>query len=255
MRAIFASCLLRYRLRWYAVATARLLLRRWQGVALGIGLLASANTTVFDNIGILSHPLLASLDRGHGAAWRFAYLLVVQAVAVLWAVLQRAQIEGGGFMAYAGSLPFSDRQRRTVDLAVLLLADSPPLLMLAGALGVTAAHRHATVPLLFLCDVALLALVAQLAALERRAAAWAGVTLCCAVLAAAFGTGFALPVNALAGLAAGASAAPGGRTPRGGAAGLARHPAARTARRSARQGHGRRRRDRRRPRADEGVRL
>lgn len=200
--AIFIAPLLHYRLRWYASATARLLLRRWQALMLAIGLLASADATVFENIAILNHPLLALLNPGHGAIWRFAYLLALQAVAVLWALMQRAQIEGGGFMAFVGSLPFSPRERRQVDLAVLLLADSPLLLMVAGSLSVSAARPHALAPVLLLCCVALLALVAQAAALERRPGGWAGVLLCCALLAASFGTGFAPAVDALASLAA-----------------------------------------------------
>lgn len=199
--AILITPLLHYRLRWYASATARLLLRRWQALVLASGLLASADATVFENIAILNHPLLALLNPGHGAIWRFGYLLALQGVAVLWALMQREQIEGGGFMAFVGSLPFSPKERRQVDLAVLLLADSPLLLMVAGSLSVSAARPHALAPLL-LCCVALLALVAQVAALERRRGGWAGVALGCALLAAGFGTGFAAAVDALAGLAA-----------------------------------------------------
>lgn len=194
--------LLRLRLHWYALSTARLLLRRWQGLALAIGLLASAGAGVFENIAILNHPLLALLAPGHGSAWRFGYLLVLQLAAVMWALMQRAQIEGGGFMAFAGSLPFSPRQRRQVDLAVLVLADSPLLLMVAGSIAVTAAHRHAAPQVLLLIDVALLALVSQLAALERRPVGWAGVLLACLLLAAGFGTGLAPWANALTGAAA-----------------------------------------------------
>lgn len=204
--SIVPTRLLRLRLHWYALSTARLLLRRWQGLALAVGLLASADAGVFENIAMLNRPLLGLLAPGHGFAWRFGYLLVLQLVAVLWAVMQRTQIEGGGFMAFAGSLPFSPRQRRQVDLAVLVLADSPLLLMVAGSITVTAAHRHAAphvLPhLLLLIDVALLALMAQLAALERRPVGWAGVLLACVLLAAGFGAGFASWVNALIATAA-----------------------------------------------------
>jgi hypothetical protein len=199
---IFIKPLLHYRLRWYAAATARLLLRRWQGLVLAVGLLASADAGVFENIAILNRPLLGLLAPGHGFAWRFGYLLVLQLVAVLWAVMQRAQIEGGGFMAFVGSLPFTPRQRRQVDLAVLVLADSPLLLMVAGSITVTAAHRHAAPHVVLLIDVALLALVAQLAALERRPVGWAGVLLACLLLADGVGAGLALWVNALVGAVA-----------------------------------------------------
>lgn len=194
--------LLTLRLRWYASSTARLLLRRWQAVLLASGVLAAANASLFSNIAFLSHPLLALLAPGHGAAWRFGYLLALQAVAVLWALMQRTQIDGGGFMAFAASLPLSPAQRRRVDLAVLLLADSPLLLIAAGALTVTAAHRHAAPQLLFVGDAVLLALVAQVAALERRPDGWAGVALACILLAAGFGDASAPWIDALAALAA-----------------------------------------------------
>jgi hypothetical protein len=199
---IVPTRLLRLRLHWYARSTARLLLRRWQGLALAVGLLASADAGLFENIAILNRPLLGLLAPGHGFAWRFGYLLVLQLVAVLWALMQRAQIEGGGFMAFAGSLPFSPRQRRQVDLAVLVLADSPLLLMVAGSITVAGAGRHAAPHMLLLIDVALMSLAAQLAALERRPVGWAGVVPACVLLAAGFGTGLALWVNALAGAAA-----------------------------------------------------
>jgi hypothetical protein len=162
-----AAPLLRYRLRWYAVSTARLLLRRWQGATLAAGLLGAAGTSLFGNVDMLTHPMRAVLAPGHGASWRFAYLLALQAVCALWAGMQRAQIEGGAFMAFSGSLPFSLRQRRRVDLAVLL-ADSPLLLLAGAALAVTAVHRAPPAHLFLLCDVVLLALTNQVAVLERR---------------------------------------------------------------------------------------
>jgi hypothetical protein len=179
-------------LHWYALSTARLLLRRWQSGALIIGVVAAANGSMFGNTKTLAQPLLGLLAPHHGIAWRGAYLAALLAAATLWASMQRAQIEGGAFMAFASSLPFSPRQRRQVDLAVLLLADSPLLLLAGGALTVTAARHGALSHLALLADVVLLALVTQLAALERRAAGWIGASAACCVLAAAFDTRAAL---------------------------------------------------------------
>ena len=196
------SPLLRLRLRWYAVSTARLLLRRWQAVTLIAGVLASANASAFGNLDTLARPLLTLLTPGHGAAWRIGYLLAVQAVAGAWAAMQREQIAGGPFMAFAGSLPFTPRQRRNADLAVLMLADSPLLLIAAGALGLTAGRGAPAAHDVLLCDVALLALVAQQAVLERRPRAWAGVAAGAVLAGACFGTSLDLAANLCVGAAA-----------------------------------------------------
>ena len=194
--------MLRYRLRWYALSTARLLLRRWQALVLVIGVLVSANASVFSNLDTLAHPILLLLAPGHGPVWRFGYVLLLLAAAALWAHMQGVQIGGGAFMAFAGSLPFSARQRRRVDLAVLVLADSPLLLMLAGALSSAAAHGGGAAQLLLLAALLPLALLAQLAVLERRADAGLAVVLLCLVPAACFGTALAAPASVLAGAAA-----------------------------------------------------
>jgi hypothetical protein len=129
--------------------------------------------------------------------WRIAYLLALQALAAAWVAMQREQVAGGPFMAYAGSLPFSPRQRRNADLAVLLLADSPLLVVTACALGLTAGRGAPAAHVVLLCDVALLALVAQRAVLERRPGAWAGVAAGAMLAGAAFGTRLDLAANLL----------------------------------------------------------
>ena len=192
-----ANPLLRYRLRWYAVSTARLLLRRWQALVLLVGVLASANTSVFGNLDTFAHPVLLLLAPGHGVPWRCAYLLLLLAAAALWAYMQRTQITGGAFMAFAGSLPLDARQRRRADVAVLLLADSPLLLMVAAAFVSQAARGGGLAHLLLLAALVPLALVTQVGVLERRAAAVAGLLPACLLLAAAFGTALAPVANLL----------------------------------------------------------
>lgn len=196
------SPLLRLRLRWYAVSTARLLLRRWQAITLVTGVLASANASAFGNLDTYARPLLTLLAPGHGAAWRIGYLFALLLLAAAWVAMQREQVAGGPFMAFAGSLPLTPRQRRNADLAVLLLADSPLLVVTACALGLTAGRAAPGAHAVLLCDVALLALVAQRAVLERRSSAWAGVTAGALLAGAAFGTRVDLAANLLVGAGA-----------------------------------------------------
>lgn len=178
-----------------------MLLRRWQALALIVGVASAAGSTPMDNMAMFARPLLGLLAPGHGFAWRFAYLMVLLLACAAWAGMQRRQIEGGAFMAYAASLPFSARQRRRVDLAVLVLADTPLLAIAGAALVVVAVHGAAAARQLLLIDVVLLALAAQLAVLERRPGAWAGVAAGALVLAASQDSSLlplaALPVGAL----------------------------------------------------------
>lgn len=178
------------------------MLRRWQAITLATGVLASANASAFGNLDTFARPLLTLVAPGHGAAWRIGYLLVLLLLAVAWAAMQRDQIAGGPFMAFAGSLPFTPRQRRNADLAVLLLADSPLLLIAASALGLAAGRGAPAAHAALLCDVALLALVAQRAVLERRPGAWVGVAAGAMLTGACFGTRLDLAANLLVGAAA-----------------------------------------------------
>jgi len=186
------SPLLQYRLRWFALCTARLLLRRWQALALIVGLGASAGTTVLDNMEMLAYPLLALLDPAHGVFWRCLHLVALLAVCGLWAGMQRVQIEGGPFMAFVGALPFSTRQLRRVGIAVLLLADSPLLFLVGWALVSTIVHRAPLTHPFLLLVVVLLALAAQVAVLERRPRLLPGVAVAGCIVAG----GLSLPAGA-----------------------------------------------------------
>lgn len=199
---IFPAGLLRYRLRWYALSTARLLLRRWQAIVLLLGVLASANASLFGHVNSLAYPVLVWLEPGTSFGFRLGYLMLLQALAVLWVFMQREQIGGGAFMRFAESLPFSHSQRRLVDIAVLVLADTPLLLLWISALIVVAAKPGQLVHLPLLCAVGLLALVAQVAVLERRFAPWGIVAAASLLLCAAIGTRFAIAASSLAGVTA-----------------------------------------------------
>ncbi|ATQ73377.1 hypothetical protein CR152_01775 [Massilia violaceinigra] len=193
---------MRFRLRWYAVSTARVLLRRWQALVLLCGILASANMSLFSNVDALATPLLVLLSPEHGAAWRFGYLMVLHAIAVMWALMQREQITGGAFMAYARSLPFTERYRRRVDTIVLVLADSPLLVPLVCALLVVSVGHGQGANFLLMLVVGLLALAAQLGALDRRRLAWIAVAAGNLLLAAVVHTPFQAGACVLVGLGA-----------------------------------------------------
>ena len=175
------------------------MLRRWQAIALATGVLASANASAFGNLDTYARPLLTLLAPDHGAMWRIGYLLGLLLLAAAWVAMQREQVAGGPFMAFAGSLPFSPRQRRNADLAVLLLADSPLLVVTACALGLTTGRGAPAAHAVLLCDVALLAILAQRAVLERRTGAYGGVAAGAVLAGAAFGTRLDLAANLLVG--------------------------------------------------------
>lgn len=198
--------MIRYRLRWFALSTARLLLRRWQAVALIVGLSASASTTVLGNMEMLAFPLLALLSPDHGAVARGLHLVALLAGCGLWAGMQRVQIEGGPFMAFVGALPFSPRQLRRVSIAVLLLADSPLLFVAGWALVSTAVHRAPVTHPVLLVVLVVLALAAQVAVLERRprdllAVAVLGFSVACC-LSLPIGAALAIELLVAAGVAA-----------------------------------------------------
>ena len=162
------------RLRWYASATGRVLVRHWQVFVLA-GALVPGGMPVGKLLMGLGYPLLAVLHVGHDVLWHWWRLVAIQGLALAWVMVQRRHIDGGAFMAYARSLPLSVNQRRRVDLSVLLPANSlllvpvVALLVVAptGLLGATATpFLVATV-----CVVTGLVLLAELAELERQLAA------------------------------------------------------------------------------------
>lgn len=203
-RTIFALPLLTHRLRWYATTTARLLLRRWQAAALFFGLSAALGSSLLSNIATLAYPLLSLLAPHHDVVQRSLHLAALLAFAGLWAGMQRAQIEGGPFMAFLKSLPFTARQLRHVDVLVLVLANGPLLLLALGAMAVTIGHQRPLAHTLLLGDVLVLALVVQVAVLEQRLASLQTLVLvaACVLLAASFGTRAALAIEVLVGACA-----------------------------------------------------
>lgn len=185
--------LLRKRLRWYALATGRLLLRRWQALALLLGLLAPIGVSLLSQLKSLALPVLLLMSPEDSFAWRYMYICALQAFAAIWILMQRDQVSGGEFMQYAESLPLSRLQKRAVDVFVVSTANSPLFLMPVAAIcwfyvqdkGPFAWLLHCLFILVFL----ILMSFAQLNALGRKYTAWAGIAVANISLAAAAGAG------------------------------------------------------------------
>ncbi|MGI4719422.1 MAG: hypothetical protein ACRYGO_06230 [Janthinobacterium lividum] len=186
------SILLRRRLHWYALATGRLVLRRWQALLLALAVLAPAGASALSQAETLGWPVLVLLAPEHGPLQRYALLCLYQALAVMWALMQRDAIDGGDFMRYAQSLPLSPVRIRAVDVLVLLTANSPLILFPAAALYSLSA-QDASVPAfahcLFITHLLVLAVFAQLACLERAYPRLGALALANLPLAAAPGAG------------------------------------------------------------------
>lgn len=194
------SILLRSRLRWYALATGRLVLRRWQALLLAVAVLAPAGASALSQAETLGWPVLVLLSPAHGPVERYGFLCLFQVLALVWALMQRDQIRGGEFMVYAQSLPLPPARMRALDSLVLLAANSPLLLFPLAALAALSVQdalafaSHAA----FVANLLALAACAQLAGLERDYVRLAPVALANVLLAAAPGTGPALQLLLLA---------------------------------------------------------
>jgi len=158
--------LLSCRLRWYAYETGRLLLRHWKALFLVLSVLLPAMMPVFEQTRILGAPVLATLSPQHGSIWRFAWLMLLEASAALWFLIQRNAIGGGALMAYFRSLPCQPLQLRRTNLVVLILADTPLLLPVLAAMLTLAVLPQRGMHFLYVLDVLLTAMGTQLFLLE-----------------------------------------------------------------------------------------
>ncbi|WP_152601659.1 DUF6136 family protein [Burkholderia paludis] len=156
------------RLRWYAIATSNLLRRHWQALLLLAALLLPA-MPVFSQTRILGAPVLAALAPSHDIEWRFAWVILLEAVGILWVLAQRTAITGGPFAAFLASLPVPDGRRRAVDAVVVIVASTPLLLPVAAAAVALAFLPQKAVNYLFVLGLFLSTLGWQLTALSRHA--------------------------------------------------------------------------------------
>lgn len=111
---------LRYRLRWYATATAGLVTRQRQWLIATILLLSYGPLVLL----MLAAPIAATFSGRYGDAGTLLALILLLILALLWSGVQRANILGGTFGRYVQTLPIPAWQRLWVDVAVLLVADS-----------------------------------------------------------------------------------------------------------------------------------
>ena len=183
--------LLRSRLRWYALATGRLLLRRWQALLLILAVIAPMGVSLLSQVKSLAFPVFLLMSSDDSFAWRYTYICTVQSLAVLWIMMQRDQVSGGAFMQYAQSLPLARSQRRTVDLLIVSTANSPILVMPIAAICWFYAQDESAFAWLLHCLFILVFLVlmtiTQVHALDRKYTGWTGIALANILLALAPG--------------------------------------------------------------------
>lgn len=120
-----------WRLRYFASATFRLLIRRWQAVLLVLLSAAPAMTPLMTQLHILGMPILSFFEIGHfqRAAGVWSLLIVL---AVTWSNLQADALKGGSGWTYM-ALMLSPRQAQCLNLAVLTITDLPLLIPFAAA--------------------------------------------------------------------------------------------------------------------------
>ncbi|WP_321856321.1 hypothetical protein [Burkholderia cenocepacia] len=159
--------MLSWRLRWYVLTTARVLHRHWQAVSLSV-LLLLPTMPVFAQSHLLGAPVLAPLAPGHGFEWRFVWVHMLEAIGMLWVLIQRTAISGGPFAVFTKSLPVSDRRQRALDAAVVLIASTPLLLPVIAAAIAFAYLPDKASNYLYVIGLMMITLGWQLAALSRN---------------------------------------------------------------------------------------
>lgn len=163
-----------HRLRWYALSTGHVLARHWKLFLLA-GVFVPMGTPVLQLLIGLAYPLVMPLEVGHDLAWHWGHLAILQAIALIWILLQRRSIRGGDFMAYARALPIAASLRRWVDLSVLLPANSLLLVPVIALIVTAPSGRYGSLGFIEMpfviataVVVAAMVLMMQLAALEGR---------------------------------------------------------------------------------------
>ena len=174
MRKVLVANWLRLRIRWWSIATARVVMRHWQWLVLA-ALLLPMGTKLHVLLLILAYPLVGALRIGTGLVSHLAATGSMQAVGMLWIFVQRRAVAGGDFARQVGSLPLTLGEKRAVNLAMLVPANTlllapfisaaMALTVLAGAASGLGEMSIAAIPVL-----AELFFLAQLALLEGRAA-------------------------------------------------------------------------------------
>ncbi|WP_148101672.1 hypothetical protein [Pandoraea apista] len=190
--------MLSLRLRWYALETSRVLRRHWQVLCLTL-MLVLPSMPVFAQARILGAPVLAALAPARSAEWQFLWVHALEAVGVLWVLAQRRAISGGAFATFVRSLPIPAWRRRGVDAALVALASTPLLLSVAAAFVALAFTPDNGSHYLYVLDLTLITLGAQLAALNRQLRSAAPLVMANMLLVAGLQTSGSLSLSMLAG--------------------------------------------------------
>ncbi|MBP1149872.1 MULTISPECIES: hypothetical protein [Methylocaldum] len=127
--------LLGWRLRHYADATLKLLLRRWQSVLFALLVVSPAATPLAAQIDAVGMPVRKIVEGG-SPAYALTAWLTLSLLAIAWAAVQADALRGGAPWRYLRTLPGLSRFETGLDLTLLLIADLPLLLPFV-AYGIT----------------------------------------------------------------------------------------------------------------------
>jgi hypothetical protein len=121
-----------WRMRYFAIATFRLLGRRWQAALFLLFMASPAMMPLIAQLHMLGKPVMSIVEPGHfqrsACLWTLALML-----AWGWSALQAGALSGGASWQHLLSLPLAPRLLQQVDLAVLLVTDLPLLLPFCAA--------------------------------------------------------------------------------------------------------------------------
>lgn len=119
--------LLGWRLRHYADATLKLLLRRWQSVLFVLLVVSPAATPLAAQIDAVGTPIRKIVEGG-SPAYALTAWLILSLLAIAWAAVQADALRGGAPWRYLRTLPRLSRFETGLDLTLLLIVDLPLLL-------------------------------------------------------------------------------------------------------------------------------
>ncbi|QSA98277.1 hypothetical protein [Methylococcus sp. EFPC2] len=114
--------LLRWRLRYYAAATLKLLLRRWQTWLFASLIFSPASMPLAVQIQAAGTPVRKIVEGG-SASYSVAAWLTMSLVAVAWTAVQADALRGGAPWGYLRTLPGIAGLETALDFALLLVAD------------------------------------------------------------------------------------------------------------------------------------
>ena len=152
--------LLGWRLRFYAEATFKLLIRRWQISCFALFILSPADMPFSAQLQGLSKPVQYLLD-GDDA---MPIWLALCALAAAWSSTQAETLRGGAPWLYLKTLPHIAPLEKKLDLWLLLIADLPLLLPFAAFI---LSRQYADIQSYSVDSLLAVALAAQLPVIQQ----------------------------------------------------------------------------------------